>query len=41
MPIYLRRYYLKRLQKQYDDESDAYKKSVKKAQSRRPKIKRK
>ncbi len=41
MPIYLRRYYLKRLQKQYDDENAAYEKAAKKSKSRRPNIKRK
>jgi len=41
MPIYLRRYYLKRLEQQYKDENAAYEKAAKKSQSRRPKIKRK
>jgi len=38
MPIYLRRFYLKRLQKQYKAESDAIKKSQQK--SKYPKFKK-
>jgi hypothetical protein len=41
MPIYLRRYYLKRLEKQYKDENDAIEKASKKSQARSPNIKRK
>ena len=39
MPIYLRTYYLKRLQKQYNDENDAIEKSQKKSQSNTPRRK--
>tara|TARA_Y100000034_G_C6634607_1_gene277192 strand:+ start:139 stop:255 length:117 start_codon:yes stop_codon:yes gene_type:complete len=38
MPIYLRRFYLKRLQKQYKEESDALKKSQQK--SKHPKFRK-
>jgi|TARA_B100001964_G_scaffold199813_1_gene226373 hypothetical protein len=38
MPIYLRRFYLKRLQKQYKEENDAIKKAQQKV--RRPKFKK-
>jgi len=41
MPIYLRRYYLKRLEQQYKDESVAYEKATKKSNPGRPNIKRK
>jgi|TARA_R100000750_G_C2287168_1_gene73491 hypothetical protein len=45
MPTYLRRYYLKRLQKQYEDEKSSYDKEAKKVQkpggvSRPPKVRR-
>ena len=36
MPIYLRTYYLKRLQTQYDDENKAYDEASKKSQSKTP-----
>ena len=37
MPIYLRTYYLKRLQKQYNDENDAIEKAQKKSHTPRRK----
>jgi|TARA_Y100000310_G_scaffold79603_1_gene76242 hypothetical protein len=45
MPTYLRRYYLKRLQKQYEDERVSYDKEAQKIQkpggvSRPPKVSR-
>lgn len=40
MPIYLRLYYLKRLEKQYKDEQDSYNKQVKKSQVKKPNIKK-
>tara|TARA_Y100000996_G_scaffold404954_1_gene379586 strand:- start:4 stop:123 length:120 start_codon:yes stop_codon:yes gene_type:complete len=36
MPIYLRTYYLKRLQKQYNDENAAIEEARKKSQSKTP-----
>ena len=41
MPIYLRLYYLKRLEQQYKDENKAYKKASKKSSKiHRPNIKK-